>query len=281
MSFLLREYINILIKIFITPINFLEKYSVDKISLFIRNAKNKLTGYDHYFSINKKNNLYYVNDKNHIHYFANRRRGFDLYRYGLGFRANTLANSYILESIKFESGDVVIDCGSNYADLWLFLKNFIKEENYISFEPGSEEHSSISLNVINGKNYNIGLGEENKENQFYINHSDADSSFIEPSEFSEIVNCKTIKLDTFIEENNISSIKLLKLEAEGFEPEILKGSKKALKIIEYIAIDGGKERGVNQEETFTFQSNFLYENGFTLIGVNFQWSRALFKKKEN
>ena len=169
MGVFLKEYINIFIRIFITPINYLEKYSGDNISFLIRNTKNKLKGYNHYFSFNKKHKLYFIKDKNNIHYFANRRRGFDLYRNGLEFRANTLANSYILEMIDFQKGDLVIDCGANYADLWLFFKNLIKEENYISFEPGSEEFASISQNVFNGKNNNIGLGETNEENQFFIN----------------------------------------------------------------------------------------------------------------
>ena len=68
----------------------------------------------------------------------------------------------------------------------------------------------------------------------------------------------------------------MKLEAEGYEPEILLGAKDSIKNIDYIAIDGGYERGIKQEETFTILTNRLIENGFSIIFVNFKFGRALF-----
>ena len=38
----------------------------------------------------------------------------------------------------------------------------------------------------------------------------------------------------------------------------IKKNKEILNIIEYVAIDGGYERGASEEETFTFQTNFLF-----------------------
>ena len=156
-----------------------------------------------------------------------------------------MADSYLIKIIKFERNDLVIDCGANYADLWLYLVKYINPDCYITFEPVFEEYLSICQNAPNGKHNNFGLGDKNEDN-FYTNHKDADSSFIKPHNFSEIVLAKIYKLDTYIKENSIKKVKLLKLEAEGFEPEILKGSYEAIKIIEYIAIDGGfeeKKRG--------------------------------------
>ena len=68
----------------------------------------------------------------------------------------------------------------------------------------------------------------------------------------------------------------MKLEAEGFEPEILLGAKDSIKYINYVAIDGGYERGIKQEETFTKLTNRLIESGFSIIFVNFKFGRALF-----
>jgi hypothetical protein len=72
---------------------------------------------------------------------------------------------------------------------------------------------------------------------------------------------------------------LLKLEAEGFEPEILEGLDIMIQRCEYIAIDGGYEKGENCEQTFTSCTNYLLSNGFKIIDIYFPWFRALYKRK--
>ena len=88
-----------------------------------------------------------------------------------------------------------------------------------------------------------------------------------------------IKLDDLINKLAIKKIKLLKLEAEGFEPEIIEGASNVIPICEYIAIDGGYERGKKQEQTFTVITNQLIQNNFDIVDINFSWQRALFKNK--
>ncbi len=62
--------------------------------------------------------------------------------------------------------------------------------------------------------------------------------------------------------------KLFKVEAEGHEPEVIEGSLKTLKRTEYISIDYGFERGINQENTIVECNNMLYENDFKLVAFS-------------
>ena len=48
--------------------------------------------------------------------------------------------------------------------------------------------------------------------------------------------------------------------------------------IDYIALDGGNERGAAEEETFSNLANVLLLQEFELISVNFKSSRALFRR---
>ena len=112
---------------------------------------------------------------------------------------------------------------------------------------------------------------------FFIATDEGDSSLIEPKNFQEITQVEVISISELMQELKIDRIKLLKLEAEGYEPEILIGIKDRLKDIEYIAIDGGYERGNKQEQTFTTITNFLINNGFEISDIYFPWIRALFK----
>ena len=67
---------------------------------------------------------------------------------------------------------------------------------------------------------------------------------------------------------------MLKVEAEGYEPEILLGAGDKINNFEYIAIDGGYEKGINKEQTFAEQTNILLDNGFELIDIYFPWYRG-------
>ena len=88
-----------------------------------------------------------------------------------------------------------------------------------------------------------------------------------------------IKFDDLVNELNIKRIKLLKIEAEGYEPEVLLGAKDKLSICEFIAIDGGYERGVKEEQTFSKITNHLINRNFELCDIYFPWYRGLFKNK--
>jgi FkbM family methyltransferase len=274
----IKQLISIHKKVLLWPINWLENRGSNEIAVFIRNIKNRLTDKKHRFGFDKTKMLFYVIESNQIHYFGNRIRGLNLYSHGLTNRAKKLSYSYLLNKIDISKDDIVIDCGANYADLFIWLKEKIKPENYITFEPGNEEFKTIIENAPQSTNNNIGLGNENCIKKFYINKQSADSSFIEPNFYTETAELKTITLSSYINKHGIKKIKLLKLEAEGFEPEILDGAHDIMYLIEYVAIDGGYERGVLREETFSYLTNFLINHGYEMMGINLESGRDLFKR---
>lgn len=138
----------------------------------------------------------------------------------------------------------------------------------------------LKNNVKRSENlFDMALGNVDSELVFYTATSKGDSSLIEPEVWTEKIVVQVIRLDSFIEEKQIPSIKLLKLEAEGFEPEILEGLGNMLDRCEYVAVDGGYERGVDREQTLTTCTNYLLSNGFEMVDIYFAWSRALYKRK--
>ena len=58
---------------------------------------------------------------------------------------------------------------------------------------------------------------------------------------------------------------MLKLEAEGAEPEVLEGAISVLNSIDYVSADVGPERGIHEQETRDTVVNFLEAHGFELI----------------
>ena len=78
-------------------------------------------------------------------------------------------------------------------------------------------------------------------------------------------------------QESYNKIKLLKVEAEGYEPEILQGLKKYINDVEYITIDCGFERGIKMESTIAECSNYLIQNNFKMINFGFPRLVALYK----
>ena len=117
---------------------------------------------------------------------------------------------------------------------------------YYNFQKSLEISSlDAKQNIKDGKLFNLGLWKSNSCLNFYEKTDTADSSFIKNNNFLSIKKTRVISLDSL----NIKNIKLLKVEAEGAEPEVLMGSKNILKKIKFITIDCGPERGLAMKKT--------------------------------
>ena len=229
------------------------------------------------FSFDKKKNLIKAQEKGLIRYYGNPLRCFWLYRNGIRSRGEFIHKSYCIQKLNFSKEDVVIDCGANSGDLFIELQDHIKSINYIGIEPNPTDFKILNLNCVNTTLINKALGKDKSVLDFFIATSQGDSSLIEPREYQEIIKVEVITLQELMNELEIKKVKILKLEAEGFEPEILSGIGNRIKDIEYIAIDGGYERGKKEEQTFTTITNFLINNGFEISDIYFSWYRALFR----
>ncbi len=226
--------------------------------------------FNFYSFINKsKNRVFLKNNKfycTEINWTFNQKK-VGLYAYGKGFkkRISELTHSYHLEKINFQNDDTIIDIGANNGDLYLCFNNKI---NYYGFEPSPKVYLNLNENIKNQNLYNLGVwNTENKNIDFYLSDDFGDSSIIPINEFSKKISIQTTTLDQIISKIG-TKIKLLKIEAEGAEPEILQGLSKQLNMVEYISIDCGFERGKNQTSTISECSNYLIQKNFEMIGFN-------------
>ena len=79
----------------------------------------------------------------------------------------------------------------------------------------------------------------------------------------EIIFVKSIRLGEWFDQ--FSEIKILKIDAEGADFEVIKRAEKILNNIEYIAVDLGFEKGVSEETTPPQVINFLTANNFHVL----------------
>ena len=218
------------------------------------------------FHFSKTQDLFYAKEKDITIYFFSPYRQARLYSRGIKKRLKNLASDYFINSIPLEDNDFIIDCGANIGEFHISLSKLSnKKLNYIGFEPSPKEFKCLSINASTQKCEQIALSNSSKKQKFYISSEEADNSLIEPKNFSNYIYIKTKRLDEIWSNTRI---KLLKIDAEGAEIELLEGCEGILNNIKYISIDLGPERGLNSIPTFREVIPFLINKGFTIEKIS-------------
>ena len=250
---------------------FLPNFIKDSIKNIIRNLKGKnfcfIYNLISRLLFHNKNYLTYDNEKfilkekNFKWSFFYETRGLYYFK-GISERGKQLHRIYLIEDIKFNKDDIVIDIGANIGDFYLGFEEKIK---YFAYKPSPIVFAILQDNIKNQNLYNLGLSNtEGDKINFFLKDEYGDSSILPIKNYTKKITIGTTTLDKEIDKIQ-QKIKLIKLEAEGFEPEILQGLKKYINYVEYISIDCGFERGLNQESTIAECSNYLIKNNFKMI----------------
>lgn len=191
---------------------------------------------------------------------SRRRQTISSFLLGTENRISDLRRVYFLDSINFEPGDRIIDCGANVGEFYLAIKEIQPEISYFAFEPSREEYELLKKNIQGCELHNLALWNYNGQVTFYLSPEGADSSVILPNSFEKVVQVESAMLESWLSKE----VRLLKLEAEGAELEVLEGCGTRLSNIEWISADLGPERGVDQRHTLPEVSNFLLGRGFSI-----------------
>ena len=223
---------------------------------------------------------YVVVDSNE-HRFAHPARVYH-YLAGLEARGKKLAQEYLIEKVPMENGDHVVDVGANVGDFGLALKARGVSAKVTAFEPSPLEFAALTRNlgsndaVLSHKALNLALWSNDAEKMtFYLKSQTADSSLLPIDEFDEAISVSTARLDSQLERR---PYKLLKLEAEGAEPEILDGAEGVLDCFEYVTADVGFERGMRQDSTLPEVAERLCAKGFKITAVGRERLVLLFQR---
>jgi FkbM family methyltransferase len=230
--------------------------------------------FSNYSKINFENGRYFKSLTSEISiFYPNKRISRVIHKKSKIF--DSIFYEYCLDNLVFSDDDVIVDCGANVGELnySLFFKGF--KVNYYGIEPDEKVFECLTLNKISGKEklFNFALSDKVGSKKFYLDTKGANSSLVYFGQNEhKIINTTTLDaLDL------PKKIKLFKLEAEGFEPEILLGSVKTLKNIEFVTVDFGSERGIKEEHTMVEVNELLIQNNFKLIAFNNNRMTGLYK----
>lgn len=212
-----------------------------------------------------------------------RRSRLPLYVNGISARRRQLLNEYLLEELTFTEDDLVVDIGANVGDLTTAIQQTVPV-HAICIEPEELEFLALRRNVLPQRSHvhNALLFSDRREVSFFSANDRGDSSLFEPTHHTGSCVRLTTTLDAVMATDSLfqarGRIRLLKLEAEGAEPEILAGATSVLPYCDYITADLGPERGAQHETTLIPVIETLNQYGFKPIRFGLPRCVMLFER---
>ena len=240
------------------------------------NLRAALRGVDARVRREPERGVYRVTSDGYALSFRHEAQAYYACKRGIRKRLDLLGETYFLGQVELRPGDLVVDCGANVGELKYCFADSHSAVEYIGIEPSPLEYRCLEENVAPSVTHNVGLWDRDGELPFYVSSQMADSSLIEPPEYDELIRVPTRRLDGLLAGRHI---RLLKLEAEGAEPEAIAGCEGLLDSIDYIAADLGFERGVGQTSTLAEVTNYLLARNFELIANGRKRLTVLYRRR--
>ena len=202
---------------------------------------------------------------------------------------------------KLREKVILIDVGAHHGET---IKNFIN--NFRVLEIHSFEASPENFKILNKKFQdqkipkvivnNYGLSNENKELSLYQFSESSSSTLSEINKeskyfqrklkilglnkkdnFYKKLHVKLGLLDDYLNNKKIEKIDLLKIDTEGHEYYVLKGSVISLKKIRFIYFEHHYDNMLNKGYTFSEINNLLVSNNFRKVFKSKMYFRKTFE----
>jgi FkbM family methyltransferase len=170
-----------------------------------------------------------------------------------------------------KAGNTVLDIGANIGFTALALSKACGNEGSVfAFEPDPFNFSRLSQHISLNKNktvsaHNIGLGDKEGELKLVISRADnRGMNRIDGSAEKNFILVKVSTADTFVKENALKKIDLIKIDVEGFELNVLKGCENILRTFKpvlFIEVDDDnlKAQGNSAKDLLEFLESERYK----------------------
>ena len=221
--------------------------------------------------------------------------GYDVQKSGPGQDAYADIQRLIGSSTRSPN---IFDIGANVGQTVDVLLGLFPLANIHAFEPGRAAFNSLTATHSQLRNVtfnNFALGSDPGKQPFFANSASVLSSFLPlgPDGWGEITERPEVSIstvDTYCSEHGIQLLDLLKVDTQGFELEILKGSKRMLneRRIRLIYLEIMFSKAYENLPRMDKIYGFLADHGFDLYAFykfhflhdRASWTDALFVRSQ-
>lgn len=174
--------------------------------------------------------------------------------------------------------NTIIDVGANTGQFAKEIKHIFPNASIFCIEPIPDVYKQLKDNLKKEKqavSFNLGLAQKDGEMEFYENAFSQSSSVLKPDGHEKYfpetkdykkITVKTITADKLFEDINLVPPILYKIDVQGFELQVLKGSEELLKKCDYIKIELSFVKLYENQALFNDVYQFLISRGFKLVG---------------
>ena len=196
-----------------------------------------------------------------------------------GLFKNIAANIELENLIKGLDVKIIIDIGSNKGQFILLTEKLLNCKKIYSFEPIKEliEKQKKFFSYRDNINfYNFALGQKTEKKKFFLTKRKDSSSFLKINEninnadylIENEINVNIHCLDNIINNQDLSDTTLVKIDVQGYELEVLKGSLGILKKIKFILIEISEKEIYKNQALSSDIINFLKQKNFSILREN-------------
>ena len=142
---------------------------------------------------------------------------------------------YVKKILDVKKGDVFVDVGAHIGTYTIPIAKKVGEAGkVISFEPHPKSIELLEKNIALNQINNVVLmkkpvSDSKKKVFFKLSQDPPTSGIVKIDKNETVLEMEAIDLDTALSDQNLTKIDWLKIDVEGHEVEVLKGSKTTLK----------------------------------------------------
>jgi len=177
----------------------------------------------------------------------------------------------VLQKIsEYHNPQIIFDVGANKGEWSLIASKIFPDSTIYAFEIVDQTYQKLAINcsdLSNIETYNLGLSDsEGMVDVFYSEDKNEVATFV-PGFSEKFHNYKPDKIksevtscDIFCQNNSLDSIDLLKIDVEGGEDKVLKGSEEMLR--------NGKIKVIQYEYGYiNIDTKFLLKDSYEYLGA--------------
>jgi len=135
-----------------------------------------------------------------------------------------MINEYEIEKFKINKNDIIIDVGAHIGLFSLLASRSCFTGKIFSFEPNNENFDMLMQNIKSNKlknifPFNLAVSENTSNVKLFLDKDESAHSIFQKN--TSYVTVESISLQKIFDDNDINFCKILKLDCEGAEYEII------------------------------------------------------------